>query len=157
MVKSDPLDYPVLAGGPKPPSTEADCPLHSPSYVESRVPVSGTPDRAYEVQIGYTRIATEGQGTRMANTATQALTQLEFEGKDFKKAERIAASLGYTQFAYTSTSALWGMFCMRDNPEYAKPGAAKHNGCIIKTRELGFLFVQDLEDLRMTKDYGVKL
>ena len=75
-------------------------------------------------------------------TGTQSLTQVEFEGDDFEKAERIAARLGYTQTAYTSTSALWGLFCLRDNAEM-------HEGCIIKTRELGFLFVQDGEDLNL--------
>ena len=71
---------------------------------------------------------------------TPPLTQQEFTGNDFEVAERIAKRLGYTQTAYTSTSALWGLFCLRDH--------ARHRaGCIIKTKELGFLFVQDLEDL----------
>lgn len=78
---------------------------------------------------------------------TQPLTQLEFEQADFPKAERLAAQLGYQQTAYTSTSALWGLFCLPENPRTAKPGEATTRGCIIKTRELGLLFVQDLEDL----------
>lgn len=81
--------------------------------------------------------------------ATQALTQLEFEPDDFEKAEKIAGALGFEQHAYTSTSALWGLFCLPENPDYAKPGQATKGGCIIKTRELGFLFVQDGEDLHL--------
>jgi hypothetical protein len=80
-------------------------------------------------------------------TDTQPLTQLEFEESDFPHAERLAAHLGYQQTAYTSTSALWGLFCLPENPRTAKPGEATRGGCIIKTRELGLMFVQDLEDL----------
>ena len=78
---------------------------------------------------------------------TQQLTQLEFQEEDFPVAERLAKRLGYTQTAYTSSSALWGLFCLPENPAYAKPGQATRGGCIIKTRELGFLWVQDQEDL----------
>lgn len=77
---------------------------------------------------------------------TQPLTQLEFTSNDFPTAEAFAAHLGYQQTAYTSTSALWGLFCLPENPRTAKPGDAIRGGCIIKTRELGFLFVQDQED-----------
>jgi hypothetical protein len=80
---------------------------------------------------------------------TQNLTQVEFEERDFKIAEKIARRLGYSQTAYTSTSALWGMFCLPENPRTAKPGEATKGGCIIKTRELGFLFVANLEDMGM--------
>jgi len=80
-------------------------------------------------------------------TQTQLLTQLEFEDHDFSEAERLATRLGYTQTAYTSTSALWGLFCLPENPEYSK--GPHTGGCIIKTKELGFLFVQDTEDLHM--------
>ena len=73
---------------------------------------------------------------------TPPITQLEFQGDDFEVAERIARRLGYTQTSYTSTSALWGLYCLRDRP-------TQRAGCIIKTRELGFLFVQDVEDLNM--------
>lgn len=82
---------------------------------------------------------------------TQPLTQMPFADEDFTQAERIAKALGYEQTAYTSTSALWGLFCIPENPEFAKnvgkPGGHQvHGGCIIKTKELGFLFVQDGED-----------
>jgi len=73
---------------------------------------------------------------------TQPLTQLEMSDEDIERAEQIARRLGYTQTAYTSTSALWGLFCLPDRPLQRK-------GCVIKTRELGLLFVQDEEDLLM--------
>ena len=75
---------------------------------------------------------------------TQPITQLEFSEPDFEHAEKIAKRLGYTQTAYTSTSALWGLFCLRDR-------VIQTAGCIIKTKELGFLFVQDLEDLNLVQ------
>ena len=46
-------------------------------------------------------------------TETQQLTQLEFQEEDFPVAERLAKRLGYTQTAYTSSSALWGLFCLQ--------------------------------------------
>lgn len=75
--------------------------------------------------------------------------QEEFSEQDFPIAEEIARRLGYEQTAYTSTSALWGLFCLPENPRTAKPGQATTGGCIIKTREFGFLFVADLENLNM--------
>jgi hypothetical protein len=83
--------------------------------------------------------------------STLNLTQIDygFDSDDIDKAERIARSLGYEQFAYTSTSALWGLFCLPENPATAKRGQRTTAGCIIKTRELGFLFVQDGEDLNL--------
>jgi hypothetical protein len=70
------------------------------------------------------------------------LTQLEFTDADHAIAEQIARRLGYTQTTYTSTSDLWGLFCHRDR-------ASQRAGCIIRTRELGYLFVQDVEDLNL--------
>lgn len=79
---------------------------------------------------------------------TQPLTQLEFEQEDFPKADEVARRLGYQQTAYTSTSALWGLFCLPENPRtWRGPRQALTGGCIIKTRELGLMFVQNLEDL----------
>lgn len=75
---------------------------------------------------------------------TAQLTMLEFEEKDFETAEKIAKRLGFTQTAYTSTSALWGLFCLPDR-------ASQKSGCVIKTKELGFMFVQDTEDLHMVE------
>lgn len=57
----------------------------------------------------------------------------------------MARSLGYTQTAYTTTSALRGLFCLPDH-------ARQRKGCIIKTRELGLLFVQDLEDCLLDRE-----
>lgn len=69
------------------------------------------------------------------------LNQLEFTDKDFIAAHKIAAQLGYGQnTAYTSGSALIGLFCFPLDENGKR-------GVIIKTAELGFLFVQDLEDL----------
>lgn len=71
------------------------------------------------------------------------LTMQEFSGdEDFEQAEAIARKLGFKQTAYTTSSALWGLFCLPERPTQKK-------GCVIKTAELGFLFVQDAEDLLM--------
>lgn len=85
---------------------------------------------------------------RMAFNENEVLTQGEFTDDDFKQAERIAAKIGYEQTAYTSTSALIGLFCLPENP--ARPenrGKPHRGGCVIKTKELGFLFVQTAEEL----------
>lgn len=70
------------------------------------------------------------------------ITQLEFDDTDFAKAEAIAKRLGYTQTAYTTSSGLYGLFCLRDR-------ATQKAGCIIKTVQFGLMFVQDLEDLNI--------
>lgn len=78
------------------------------------------------------------------------LTCLEFTETDHKTAEAIANKLGYADnFAYTSTSQFPGLFCLAHNPAYAhKFGKlAYKSGAIIKTVELGFLFVQTPEEL----------
>jgi len=80
-------------------------------------------------------------------TQPPPITPLEFEDSDFPKAERLAKALGYEQTAYTSSSALWGMFCLPENPATAKQGQAIRGGCIIKTEQFGLLFVQDAEDI----------
>lgn len=82
--------------------------------------------------------------SRHGNTGsgTKPLTQLEFSDRDIKKAERIARRLGYTQTAYTSSSDLWGLFCLPDR-------SSQHGGCIIKTKEFGLMFVQSLDDLNI--------
>lgn len=74
-----------------------------------------------------------------------SLTQLAFDEEDFEIAERVARSLGFRQTAYTSSSALWGLFCLPDR-------ASQRKGCIIKTREFGLMFVADLEDMLMDKE-----
>lgn len=67
---------------------------------------------------------------------------VEFHPDDHAIAEKIAHRLGYTQTAYTSTSELWGTFCLRDRDTH-------RSGCIIRTKEFGLMFVQDLDDLLM--------
>lgn len=85
--------------------------------------------------------------------ATQVLTQLEFEERDFVEAEALAKHLGYEQTAYTSSSALWGLFCLPENPAtWRGDRRALCGGCIIKTKELGLLFVQDAEDLHIEEN-----
>jgi hypothetical protein len=78
---------------------------------------------------------------------TQPLTQIEFAPDDHKRAAELARRLGYIQTAYTSTSSMWGLFCLPENPERAKRGERTEGGCIIVTKELGMLFVQNLEEL----------
>lgn len=83
------------------------------------------------------------------------ITPLEFTPEDHDRAAEMAKRLGYSQTAYTSTSDLWGLFCLPEN--YYVRGARLETqaaklppyrpGCIIKTKELGLLFVQDREDL----------
>lgn len=74
---------------------------------------------------------------------TTTLIMVPFEGDDMEIAKEMAQRLGYgDNTAYTSTPALVGLFCLRMNAE-------GHEGCIVKTHELGFLFVQDVEDLNM--------
>lgn len=113
---------------------------------------------------------------------TEPLTQLEMSDTDLAFAQRVAKRLGYEQTAYTSTSALIGLFCLKESPEtrsgrrctkcqdrpgfdglgrpckscggrgwlsYPKPRARIDGGCIVKTRELGTIFVQCLEDLNL--------
>lgn len=79
----------------------------------------------------------------MTTITTLPIHQLEFDEADFPAAERIAKRLGYTQTAYTTSSALWGLFCLRDR-------ASQKAGCIIKTQEFGLMFIQDLEDLNLS-------
>lgn len=84
------------------------------------------------------------------------ITQREFIGDDFTAAERMAKHLGYRQYAYTSTSALWGLFCLPENPAHTdRLENRKHppyvGGCIIMTQEFGLLFVQDAEDMRLRR------
>lgn len=70
------------------------------------------------------------------------INQLEMSETEIEFCERIARRLGFTQTAYTSTSELWGLYCLPDHANH-------RHGCIIKTANLGFLFVADLEDLQL--------
>ena len=80
---------------------------------------------------------------------TGQLTQVKFRSEDHDTSDIIAEALGYKQTAYTDTSALWGLFCLPERSYYDGP---VRGGCIIKTKELGFLFVQDIEDLQLTEE-----
>ena len=74
------------------------------------------------------------------------LTLLEFTPKDFHFARCMAARAGRTDenFVYTSTSAINGVeYLSRDNED-------KNKFAIIKTKELGFLLIKDLADLKAT-------
>jgi hypothetical protein len=85
----------------------------------------------------------------MTATAPQ-IDQVEMTDADIEFAERIAARLGYEQTAYTSSSSLWGLFCLNENPEHWRGDPqALRAGCIIKTKQFGFLFVMDLEDMQL--------
>jgi len=78
----------------------------------------------------------------MITELAPSISQIEFQDSDFPIAEEIARRLGYTQTAYTSTSGLWGLFCLRDR-------STQKAGCVIKTKEFGFMFVQNLGDMNM--------
>jgi hypothetical protein len=73
-----------------------------------------------------------------------SITQLEMSDTDLALAQEAATRLGYTQTAYTTSSELWGLFCLRDADKDRKP-----SGCFVKTKEFGLLFVHDLEDLQL--------
>jgi hypothetical protein len=69
------------------------------------------------------------------------LTIIELNDAGIANAERVAKRLGYTQTAYDTTSDLPGLHCL--------PNSESHKaGTIIRTAEFGFMFVQDLEDLK---------
>lgn len=72
------------------------------------------------------------------------ITQLEMTAKDRELATEAATAKGYTQIAYTSSSDLIGLFCLRDGNADRKPA-----GCFVKTQEFGLLFISDLEDLQL--------
>lgn len=68
------------------------------------------------------------------------LTQVDFTEEDFKTAKKLAVDLGFGErTAYTSSSALIGLFCLPSRTD-------SREGCIVKTKELGFLFVRVLEE-----------
>jgi hypothetical protein len=66
---------------------------------------------------------------------------VEFQPDDFREAERMATHLGYKQTAYTS-HALPGLYCLPDGPHH-------RSGAIVKSRQYGFLFIQDAEDMHL--------
>jgi hypothetical protein len=78
------------------------------------------------------------------------ITPLEMTAAEIELCERAAKRIGYLQTAYTSTSAMWGLFCLPENPATAH-GKRTEGGCFIKTKQFGILFVQDFEDLHLDK------
>src|SRR3954469_26012630 len=79
--------------------------------------------------------------------------QAPMNESDIERAEQAAQRLGYEQTAYSSTSGLWGLFCLQENPEKLPLTSPRRyhppyvKGCFIKTEEFGLLFVADLDDL----------
>ena len=69
---------------------------------------------------------------------------LPFDEEDWEKAEIFAKELGYEQTAYTSHGVFNELACIADREDY---DMGKRSGAIIKTAELGFLFVQTDETL----------
>lgn len=74
----------------------------------------------------------------------KTIRSLPFEEEDWEKAEIFAKELGYTQTAYTSHGVFNELACIADREDY---DMGKRSGAIIKTAELGFLFVQSDENL----------
>ena len=74
------------------------------------------------------------------------ITQLEMTPDEIATAERAAKRLGYGQTAYTSTSAIWGLYCLPENPATHR-GQVTRGGVFFKTAELGICFLQTMEDL----------
>jgi hypothetical protein len=75
------------------------------------------------------------------NEMNAQLNQVEMTDADIAFAQEMAKRMHFEQTVYTSTSALIGLYCLPDGPDHKC-------GCIIKTKELGFLFVADCEDLK---------
>ena len=70
---------------------------------------------------------------------------LPFEEEDWEKAEILAKELGYGQTVYTSHGVFNELACIADREEQQQWG--RKSGRIIKTAELGFVFVQTDEEL----------
>lgn len=88
------------------------------------------------------------KNARAARRPDQApiLTMREFTPRDHDLANETGRRLGYKQRAYTSTSGLWGYFCLAENPEHVSGPTEQR--IIIATEEHGIMVVQDLEDLK---------
>jgi len=108
------------------------------SFVLSVVAATGRPKR----KTCFTPKGGNSNRDRFIMETVPKITQIEMTEADIALAEKAAKRLGYTQTAYTSSSELWGLYCLPDN-------ARHRQGVFIKTRELGLLFVQDLEDLKL--------
>ena len=73
--------------------------------------------------------------------SVKKIHSLPFEGKDWEKAEILAKELGYEQTVYTSHGVFNELACI------AERGMEMKSGRIIKTAELGFVFVHTDEEL----------
>lgn len=72
----------------------------------------------------------------------KTMTMMEMNEADISTAKRIAKRLGFAQHVYTSTSDIIGLFCLPDH-------AGHRHGCVVKTKEFGFMYVSDLEDMQL--------
>jgi hypothetical protein len=82
----------------------------------------------------------------MKSEQPPSLTQLEMSEAEVSLCEEAAKRLGYEQTAYTSSSMIWGLYCLPENPKFRnKP---HRGGVFMKTAELGILFVAGLDDLQ---------
>lgn len=72
----------------------------------------------------------------------QQLSLVEMGEAELALAQKVAKRLGFKQTAYTSTSAIPGLFCLPDH--------AKHkHGVLAQSKELGLIWIADLEDLKL--------
>lgn len=78
------------------------------------------------------------------NTNEKKLTQLPYEGNDMQTADRIRRALGYPEDsgAFTSTGGFIGLHL---GPTSQRKDL--RNVAIVKTREMGWMIVQTLEDV----------
>lgn len=79
-------------------------------------------------------------------TKAPPITPLEMSEADIAAAEAAAQRIGYEQTAYTSTSGIWGLFCLPENPANRR-GQVTRGGVFFKTAEFGICFLQTMEDL----------
>lgn len=78
------------------------------------------------------------------STNEKTLTQLPYKGGDMDTAHRIRRALGYPEdsHAFTSSGAFVGLHLGPTSERKELPSVA-----IVKTREMGWLVVQTLEDV----------
>lgn len=67
------------------------------------------------------------------------LTMVEMSEAQLARAQEVAKRLGFSQTAYTSTSAVPGLFCLPDHSQH-------RHGVLVQTNELGLVWLADMED-----------